>query len=1114
MKKLTPTVALFLLGSGTAALVYQTAWERMLRLVFGASTAASSAVLAIFLGGLGLGGVWLGKRVEASERPLLYYGNLELGVACSAALTPFLVDVIAKIYWGLGGSGALGSGGATLVRLLLAALVLGPPVVLMGGTLPAAARAVEREDDLSRGELATLYATNTTGAVLGSLLGTFFLFELFGTRLSLWVAALLNALVAMLARRVGAGLAPVPVKNDEAGETPRTPADSLRVFAVYGTALVVGFGFLGLEIVWYRMLAPLLGGSSFTFGLILAVALAGIGIGSALYARRSEEKPATLSLLATTVALEAACAAFPLALGDDLAIFAAHTRSMAALGFGALTATWALIAAVAVLPPAIVAGYQFPVLFALLGSGRSQVARQVGMTYAFNTAGSIAGALLVGFVLLPRLGAVGMWRLVVAVLLALAVALLALDSRRKAADAGRRALLPVGFTLLALWMLTAEGPTAVSRHTPIGAGRVKIAGLDKNNLRDWKHKMRARMLWEKDGVESSLGVSYGGGLTFIVSGKADGAVFGDRGTQSLFPLIPLLLKDETKTAFVLGLGTGMSAGWLAAVPGVERVDVAELEPAIVEVAKQSELANDRVLDKKNVSLFFGDGREFLLTHERKYDIIASEPSNPYRAGVAALFTQDFYRVVARRLQPNGIFAQWLQAYEVDTATVRMVLATLRTVFPFIEAWQTQGGDLLLLAGMEPRVYDIERLRKRVREEPFRTILPRAGLIADAEGVLSRFLAGNALVEAIGAAEGARINTDDDNLLEYAFARNVGSVGNDIAAQLAAITQGRDIARPEVRGNVSWIRVAEQRARAWEIASPTAGPDLPIPDPAVRLRARAFGVGCAGDVSTAGELWFAQPDREPKDIVETYVLAQILAQKKEDRALELGATLAREGYTAEAQVIRGRYLAGKGKLDEALEALLGAITDLRKQALPLCDTARQAIDLIPIVVRGVPARAARAARHLIEAPLAVHNEEERRLSVAQRLAFISGDSALCVAALGTNLELPWWQLRFLAARAECLERAGHIHAARARADVAEWVAGSIGNIETGLILPPPVAPPPVASESNDGGVLEPEIEDGAADAPARADAAGDVDAEARADAGAGTIDGASADARGD
>ncbi|HMJ10952.1 MAG TPA: fused MFS/spermidine synthase, partial [Polyangiaceae bacterium] len=428
----TRTVALLLFGSGMAALVYQTAWQRMLRLVFGASTAASAAVIAIFLGGLGVGGIWLGKRAERSAKPLEFYGTLEAGVAVCAASTPALVLLAETLYFGSGGSARLGVAGATALRVVLALIVMGPAVVLMGGTLPAAARSVESAQDRARSQLAFLYAANTAGAVVGALLGTFLLFEMFGTRLTLWIAALINLLVALVARSIGRDAEPVPVTAIAAGAEVTAGAGGARdgaapVFTahssyVYGMAAMVGFAFVALELVWYRMLGPVLGGSSFMFGLILAVALAGIGTGGYFYSRRSPNAAVSLKVLASTLALEALCVAIPLALGDRIAFFAAYTRPMAAMGFSALVVSWTLISVAVVFPASVVAGYQFPVLFALLGQGRERVARQVGLAYAFNTFGSIAGALLLGFVMIPRLGAVASWRamvLLLAVLFAL-----------------------------------------------------------------------------------------------------------------------------------------------------------------------------------------------------------------------------------------------------------------------------------------------------------------------------------------------------------------------------------------------------------------------------------------------------------------------------------------------------------------------------------------------------------------------------------------------------------------------------------------------------------------------------------------------------------------------
>ncbi|HEX2882330.1 MAG TPA: hypothetical protein VHO25_22575, partial [Polyangiaceae bacterium] len=369
--------ATLLFGSGFAALVYQTVWQRQFCLIFGASTGASAAVLGIFLGGLGIGAAWLGRRAERSAHPLQFYGNLEVIVALCAALTPLLAQGAAHAYYALGGSRALGPFGATLVRLVLAALVMGPATVAMGGTLPAMARAVETANDDSRERLAVLYAINTLGAVAGSLMGTFVLFEVMGYRFTLWTACSINLLVAIAARSLGRQQVPL----DTTATTPHaaTTDDAAQAVlpdrrVIYAVAALVGFCFLLLEMIWYRMLSPLLGGTTFTFGLILAVALAGIGLGGYAYARRARHTPVTLYTLATTLGLEAFFAAVPVLLGDHVALLAAHTRQLQSIGFHGLVESWLLIAMLVVFPTALVSGYQFPVIFALLGRGRSGVA--------------------------------------------------------------------------------------------------------------------------------------------------------------------------------------------------------------------------------------------------------------------------------------------------------------------------------------------------------------------------------------------------------------------------------------------------------------------------------------------------------------------------------------------------------------------------------------------------------------------------------------------------------------------------------------------------------------------------------------------------------------------
>jgi spermidine synthase len=645
--------ALLVLGSGFCALVYQVAWLRLFRLVFGASTAASAAVLAIFMGGLGLGGLWLGRRADAHRRPLALYGQLELGITITAAISPLLLAMVRDLYIGLGGTTRLGLAVGTPVRLLLSALVLAAPTLLMGGTLPAVARAVESESDSGRRDLAVLYGINTLGAVLGALATTFVILETLGTRKTIWAACALNAVVALIALSWGGGGPGVSSAPRERGKkakaaAPVAEAEPAAVASASSSsgsssgapvpfiliaAGLVGFAFFLMELVWYRMLAPILGGSSYTLGLILAVALVGIGVGGLLYSLGGRARRPTLLSFAVTCALEAFFLLVPFALGDRVALLALFLRPFWSIGFGSLVSIWAVVTTIVVLPPALVAGYQFPLLVGLLGSGERNIGREVGLTYAANTLGAIVGSLAGGFGLLPLLTAPGTWRLSAVLLLALLAAALGL-AFRSGGVTRRNAALPVAAGLAGLLLAFSTGPTAAWRHTPIGAGRVALDFDGKNGLHNFLNERRRSIVWEVDGVESSVALKRSDQYELMINGKSDGSALSDSPTQVMSVLIGAMLHPVARHSLVIGLGTGSSAGWLAEVPGMERVDVVEIEPAIRRIAEAMAPVNRHVLQKPKVRMFVADGREFLPTTSETYDLIFSEPSNPYRASPA------------------------------------------------------------------------------------------------------------------------------------------------------------------------------------------------------------------------------------------------------------------------------------------------------------------------------------------------------------------------------------------------------------------------------------------------------------------------------------------------
>src|SRR6266542_2743741 len=634
---------------------------------------------------------------------------------------------------------------------------------------------------------------------------------------------------------------------------------------------VVGFAFFLMEMVWYRMLGPILGGTVFTFGLILAVALLGIGLGGAYYALFGKHRPATLSGFAVTCLLEALFMAIPYALGDRIAIFTLLLRSFGVFGFSGLLLGWACVTLVVVLPAAFAAGVQFPLLIALLGQGREQVGRQIGLAYAFNTLGAIVGSLSGGFGLLPLLTAPGCWRAVVGVLTVLgfgAILLVWRDDRR-----WRPLVVASAACVAALAMLRATGPTAVWRHSPIGVGRVEAESMSSATaLRGWMNDERRGIRWEADGVESSVALANSEGWAFIVNGKIDGSARGDAATQVMGGLVGGLLHPNPKTALVIGLGTGSTAGWLGAVPGIERVDVVEFEPVIKNVARACLSVNRNVMDNPTVHITIGDAREVLLTTKRRYDIVFSEPSNPYRAGIASLFTREYYEAIASRLEADGLFLQWVQAYNVDGQAVRTIYATLASVFPVVETWELAANDLLLVGSRKPVVYDAAALAKRISEEPYRAALAVAWRAVDLEGVLSHYVARSSMARMLAEVEKGRLNTDDRTLVEFGFARmaadNVALSGKEIRK----LASSRGEHRPEGLGSeIDWPRVDEQWGSflAAEEDFDELGEEEFEGDAKARLNAQSQFIN--GDLAKAAAFWFSQR-AQPRNATELATVA--------------------------------------------------------------------------------------------------------------------------------------------------------------------------------------------------------------------------------------------------
>jgi len=698
---------------------------------------------------------------------------------------------------------------------------------------------------------------------------------------------------------------------------------------------------------------------------------------------------------------------------------------------------WTAVTALVVLPAAIVSGYQFPLLIGLLGRGGRQVGRDVGHAYAANTAGAITGSLLGGFIALPLLTATGAWRAVVLVLFGLAAVSLIEHQRRGPKRLGLAGLLPSGALALSAPVLLSlsVGPTAVWRHSPIGAGRVDYVASQatRNSLQEWQHERRRGVVWEVDGRESSIALFSLADTAFLVAGKSDGEAVSDAGTQIMSGLLGALLHAEPRDALVVGLGTGSTAGWLAAVPTIERVDVVEIEPALEHVARVCAPVNRAALHNPKVATTYADAREVLLTTPQRYDVIFSEPSNPYRAGIASLFTWEFYAAAAERLRPGGIFAQFVQGYEIDGDTVRSVLATLSTAFASVSIWRTERSDLLLIATARQQILDVPRLRRQVAVEPYRSALLAAWQVDSLEGVLAHHIARPELAAEVAAQQSEEgINTDDRNLLEFAMARTVGRSRGFEVEDLVQQSMRRRLWRPATEGGaIDWQRV-EDAYITMDIGTSIRGTPLSLPrmTAAQRQRYQALLAWSLRRPAAAVAAW-QQQSRGPENPVEVRVLAESYVALGDEAALPLIDRI-RTWQPIDADALSAQLELKKGRPQAAFEALRRAIVAHRSD--PWADKELLTSALSQLIPLGqADQELARAAFDLLAEPFAVGSLRYLRLRLRFQLAPLTGDPTLCVRALLPYEPYVPWEAPFLDARLQCYEQNNHERLAQAKAD---------------------------------------------------------------------------------
>jgi predicted membrane-bound spermidine synthase len=783
MPKLTTTLrstSLLFFFSGLTGLVYEVVWFKRFSYLWGNSSLAMAAVVASFLCGLGLGAWLLGAFADRWKQPIAAYGWCELAIGAFAIVVPFEVAALAGQASPL--SSALGSapGLHAIARFGLTFLVLGPPCMCMGATLPLLTRQLTTRGVALGASTAWLYAFNSLGAAAGAWLAGFYLLPVIGLGGT-------NALAVVLNVAVGVGALAVARKQAESaaiagsGPEPSPPlasTESVPRSALFTAATLTGCAALVLQMLWTRQLALLLGGSTYAFSATLFVFILGLGLGSLVFRLRWTKLARLEVVISGSVALIVVATLLGLWLMPQLALLVGYLQEPRYDNdFNALVC--AAVAAVLEAPATFGMGVLFPALVQLTRQDVAHTGRAVGRVYAFNTLGAIVGASCAALVLLPALGSFWSFRLALAGY-AVVPALL-----YRARSLALSVAILCGVALVADWRppdptltnlgLFMYGPQAADLATP---------GMQP--------------VFFKEGASSNVLVLQGpdriapGGaheklVNLRVNGKIDASTAEDMGMQLALAYWPRFLRPRAKSVLVIGMGSGTSAGASALFPTTQ-VTCCEIEPAIAEAALLFDSVNHRAIGAANVEVVFDDGRSRVQSGREPIDLILSEPSNPWIAGVSNLFTAEFYAAVRERLGRDGVFAQWIQTYAFSPREYALVSRTLTSVFAHCAFVRVNAYDTLILASSgtllpaAPTIDESQRLVDASTE--VRADLQRwFGTINVRELLLSRTLLDErGLARFLASVGGNELNTDSNLRLEFDAPRRLFHPRGDPGAE--------------------------------------------------------------------------------------------------------------------------------------------------------------------------------------------------------------------------------------------------------------------------------------------------------------------------------------------
>ncbi len=748
-------VFLFFFISGATGLIYEVVWTRLLTLVMGNTHYSIATVLTTFMGGLALGSYVGGRVIDRFFNPLALYAILEAAIGIYCLAIPSLIDWAFPLFKSIYLSSELSYSASSFYRFLVCSAILIIPTSFMGATLPVLSKFVSTKPDFVGRDVGTLYAINTFGAVFGAATSAFVFMRLWGLNVTIGLAAVCNIGIAAIIffifrpplRRTDEN---VPVSN----ETESRSVSWKEGFILLGFG-ISGFCALVYQLTWNRILSLLLGSSVYAFSLILAIFILGLALGTVFFARwmtRFKDLVKVFGFLQIGIGVSALAA---LPFFGEIPFVNRWVYENWDVDFTVVQGANFLIIFTLLFAPTFFMGGQFPVVVKLLTRGISNLGRDVGRVYASNTVGTIVGSFLGGFVMVPVLGIQNSVLTAVLINVLLAAALLwfapSLSPRLKY----------YGVPLLVI--LCVWGGRSVDAWDKAVISSGSFMPYRIKDLHEAEKKAN-KILSYKEGthttVTTELAVS--GNIFLRVNGKTDASLALDMRTQLLSGYLPMFLKENPQSALVIGQGSGITLGAVEQF-AVKDIDLVEISPAVIEGSRYFGPFNHQALDDERLTIILEDGRNHVALSDKKYDVIISEPSNPWISGIGALFTRDFFHLLKARLSADGVACIWVHT-NMSPDSFKSITRSFTEVFPHVTMWESiVGDDYLLIGSAKEYGLPYEKVEKFLTQETIGHDLKRIGIQSVRDLFSLMIMDRDPIIQFSGDAP---IHTDDNSLLEF------------------------------------------------------------------------------------------------------------------------------------------------------------------------------------------------------------------------------------------------------------------------------------------------------------------------------------------------------------